>query len=149
MPSPQLIGNDADSFVHNPQETYKENSISNEKENEILFTGYVPVAFKYFTQSSQPRYFCLQLITSPWFERVSMFIILINCITLGMYQPCEDNPCVSRKCVILKYLDHAIYVFFTVEMSIKIMAMGFTGKNTYMAETWNRLDFFIVFAGYI
>jgi hypothetical protein len=26
--------------------------------------------------------------------------------------------------------------------------MGFVGKNTYLADTWNRLDMFIVFAGY-
>ena len=27
--------------------------------------------------------------------------------------------------------------------------MGFYGKNTYMAETWNRLDFVIVIAGLV
>lgn len=113
----------------------------------ILFTGYVPVALKYLTQNKQPRHLCLNLITSPWFERISMFIILINCITLGMYQPCEDNPCVSTKCIVLKYVDHLIYSFFVIEMTIKIIAMGFWGENTYMAETWNRLDFFIVVAG--
>ncbi len=116
-------------------------------QDEILFKGYVPIAFKYLRQCDQPRLFCLNLITSPWFERISMCIILINCITLGMYQPCEDNPCVSKKCIILKYVDHLIYVFFLVEMIIKIIAMGFRGENTYMAETWNRLDFFIVLAG--
>ncbi len=121
------------------------NQISDEAE--ILFQGYVAVAFGYLRQCDQPRLLCLRLITSPWFERISMCIILINCITLGMYQPCEDNPCVSTKCVVLKYVDHLIYVFFVVEMGIKIVAMGFRGKNTYMAETWNRLDFFIVVAG--
>ncbi|CAF1146897.1 unnamed protein product, partial [Brachionus calyciflorus] len=34
-------------------------------------------------------------------------------------------------------------------MSIKILAMGFWGKDTYMADSWNRLDFFIVIAGTI
>ncbi|XP_047738832.1 voltage-dependent T-type calcium channel subunit alpha-1G [Hyalella azteca] len=32
-------------------------------------------------------------------------------------------------------------------MLIKVMAMGFHGKGTYLAESWNRLDFFIVVAG--
>jgi voltage-dependent calcium channel T type alpha-1G len=32
-------------------------------------------------------------------------------------------------------------------MFIKIIAMGFIGKDTYLADTWNRLDLFIVFAG--
>ena len=155
-----LTGNEA--YYSNEEEAYffnkNEKNLSHKqyesKENigyvdkePILFPGYVPIAFKYLSHTTQPRHFCLRLITSPWFERISMFIILINCITLGMYQPCEDNPCVSTKCIILKYVDHAIYVFFVLEMSIKILAMGFWGKDTYMAETWNRLDFFIVLAG--
>ena len=152
-----LANEDGSSFIYNNEtreRKYSENCTKANKHDQaadpnkpILFNGYVPVAFKYLTQNKQPRFLCLKLITSPWFERISMFIILINCITLGMYQPCEDNPCVSTKCVVLKYIDHLIYTFFVVEMSIKIVAMGFWGENTYMAETWNRLDFFIVFAG--
>lgn len=29
-----------------------------------------------------------------------------------------------------------------------MVAMGIYGKNTYLADSWNRLDFFIVFAGF-
>jgi len=123
-------------------------SYSNEQhKHSLLFPGYVPIAFGYLKQDTRPRYWCLRMITSPWFERVSMLVIIVNCITLGMYQPCNDNPCTSTRCVVLQYLDHVIYVFFAIEMFIKIIAMGFIGKETYMAETWNRLDFFIVIAG--
>lgn len=34
-----------------------------------------------------------------------------------------------------------------MEMTIKMIAMGIYGKNTYLADSWNRLDFFIVLAG--
>ncbi len=78
-----------------------------------------------------------------------MLVILINCVTLGMYQPCNDNPCTTTRCRILEYFDHGIYAFFTIEMFIKIIAMGIVGKDTYLADTWNRLDMFIVFAGYL
>jgi hypothetical protein len=125
---------------------------NNDKEIEtdnLLFPGYVPVVFRYFRQESKPRIWCLKMITSSWFERMSMFIIILNCITLGMYQPCEniEKKCTSKRCFILECLDHSIHVFFTVEMMVKIMAMGFYGKNTYLAEAWNRLDFLIVMAG--
>lgn len=40
-----------------------------------------------------------------------------------------------------------IFAFFSLEMTIKMMAMGMWGKNTYLADSWNRLDFFIVIAG--
>ncbi|EEC17907.1 voltage-gated calcium channel, putative, partial [Ixodes scapularis] len=82
-----------------------------------------------------------------WFERVSMLVILLNCVTLGMYQPCADNECQSARCRLLQVFDDLIFAFFALEMCIKVLAMGFMGKNAYLAEAWNRLDFFIVVAG--
>ena len=43
--------------------------------------------------------------------------------------------------------DDLIFAFFAVEMLIKMVAMGVAGKGTYLAETWNWLDLFIVVAG--
>lgn len=37
-----------------------------------------------------------------WFECVSMLVILLNCVTLGMYQPCDDMDCLSDRCKILQ-----------------------------------------------
>lgn len=34
-------------------------------------------------------------------------------------------------------------------MTIKMVAMGVYGKSTYLADSWNRLDFFIVVAGLV
>jgi len=42
-----------------------------------------------------------------------------------------------------------IFVFFAVEMLVKMTAMGVIGKKAYLAETWNRLDMFIVVAGFV
>ncbi|KAK7506411.1 hypothetical protein BaRGS_00002523 [Batillaria attramentaria] len=81
-----------------------------------------------------------------------MAVILLNCITLGMYQPCSDgqeNGCQSTRCKVLAAFDHFIFAFFAAEMVVKMIAMGVAGKETYLAETWNRLDFFIVLAGSI
>lgn len=78
--------------------------------------------------------------------------ILLNCVTLGMYQPCSDDTitCTSPRCQILQTSDDIIFCFFTLEMLIKMMAMGIVGSKTaYLSDTWNRLDFFIVVAGYI
>ncbi|CAL4059399.1 unnamed protein product, partial [Meganyctiphanes norvegica] len=76
-----------------------------------------------------------------------MLVILVNCVTLGMYQPCVDEVCSTNRCKILQVMDDAIYIFFAVEMTIKLVAMGWKGKGAYMADSWNRLDFFIVAAG--
>ncbi len=51
---------------------------------DLPFPGFRPVVFKHFTQDSQPRYCLLSLITSHYFEKISMFVIIVNCITMGM-----------------------------------------------------------------
>ncbi|CAF0755454.1 unnamed protein product [Rotaria sordida] len=125
-------------------------------ENDLPFPGFVDRVFYCLRQTSPLRYQCLQLITWPWFERISMFVILLNCVTLGMYQPCAHQSgvpvakkCDTVRCLWLQATDYFIFGFFTIEMCIKMTAMGIFGKGTYLAETWNRLDCFIVIAGLI
>ncbi|XP_065163665.1 voltage-dependent T-type calcium channel subunit alpha-1H isoform X3 [Atheta coriaria] len=113
----------------------------------LKYPGFAPILYGYIKQTTRPRSWCLALITNPWFERISMIIILLNCITLGMYQPCVDEKCDTKRCQILQVFDDLIFLFFTVEMMIKMMAMGIWGKGTYLADSWNRLDMFIVLAG--
>nr|XP_056723088.1 voltage-dependent T-type calcium channel subunit alpha-1G isoform X3 [Euleptes europaea] len=76
-----------------------------------------------------------------------MLVILLNCVTLGMFHPCEDMGCDSPRCKILQSFDDFIFAFFAVEMIIKMIALGIFGKKCYLGDTWNRLDFFIVLAG--
>uniref|UniRef100_G1PH91 Ion transport domain-containing protein n=1 Tax=Myotis lucifugus TaxID=59463 RepID=G1PH91_MYOLU len=83
-----------------------------------------------------------------WFEHVSMLVIMLNCVTLGMFRPCEDVKCRSERCSILEAFDDFIFAFFAVEMVIKMVALGLFGQKCYLGDTWNRLDFFIVMAGY-
>ena len=83
-----------------------------------------------------------------WFERATMTVILLNCVTLGLYRPCDaDQPCSTARCYLLAAADHAIYAYFAAEMCVKVCAMGLVGPSTYLADGWNRLDFFIVIAG--
>jgi len=74
-------------------------------------------------------------------------VILLNCVTLGMHQPCDDVTCTSLRCHVLEVFDHVIYAFFVVEMLIKIVAMGFIGKQAYVGDWWNVLDLLIVIGG--
>ncbi|RVE75920.1 hypothetical protein OJAV_G00003750 [Oryzias javanicus] len=78
-----------------------------------------------------------------------MMVILLNCVTLGMYQPCENIDCSSERCQILQAFDAFIYIFFALEMIIKMVALGIFGRRAYLGDTWNRLDFFIVMAGMV
>ncbi|XP_055032530.2 voltage-dependent T-type calcium channel subunit alpha-1G isoform X4 [Misgurnus anguillicaudatus] len=117
-------------------------------DGEVLpYPTLAPVVFFYLKQTTRPRSWCLKMVCNPWFERASMLVILLNCVTLGMFHPCEDSLCDSERCKILEDFDDFIFAFFAVEMIIKMIALGIFGKKCYLGDTWNRLDFFIVLAG--
>ena len=40
-----------------------------------------------------------------------------------------------------------IYIYFALEMLIKMIALGLVGRGCYLQETWNKLDCFIVLSG--
>uniref|UniRef100_A0A670J9V4 Voltage-dependent T-type calcium channel subunit alpha-1G n=1 Tax=Podarcis muralis TaxID=64176 RepID=A0A670J9V4_PODMU len=119
---------------------------SGDSDGEALpYPALAPIVFFYLSQHSRPRSWCLRIV--PWFCIVSMLVILLNCVTLGMFHPCEDMGCDSPRCKILQSFDDFIFAFFAVEMIIKMVALGIFGKKCYLGDTWNRLDFFIVLAG--
>ncbi|XP_041819367.1 voltage-dependent T-type calcium channel subunit alpha-1G [Chelmon rostratus] len=116
-------------------------------EESLPYPTLAPVVFFYLKQTTRPRSWCLKMVCNPWFERASMLVILLNCVTLGMFHPCEDIDCDSERCKILQDFDDFIFAFFAIEMVIKMVALGIFGKKCYLGDTWNRLDFFIVVAG--
>ncbi|XP_038632326.1 voltage-dependent T-type calcium channel subunit alpha-1G isoform X4 [Scyliorhinus canicula] len=118
-----------------------------ESQEHLPYPALAPVVFFHLKQTTRPRSWCLKLVCNPWFERMSMLVILLNCVTLGMFQPCEDNTCDSERCKILQGFDDFIFAFFAVEMIAKMIALGIFGPKCYLGDTWNRLDFFIVIAG--
>uniref|UniRef100_A0A8C4LLD1 Voltage-dependent T-type calcium channel subunit alpha n=1 Tax=Equus asinus asinus TaxID=83772 RepID=A0A8C4LLD1_EQUAS len=105
-----------------------------------------PVAFFCLRQTTSPRNWCIKMVCNPY---PFMLVILLNCVTLGMYQPCDDMDCLSERCKILQVFDDFIFVFFAMEMVLKMVALGIFGKKCYLGDTWNRLDFFIVMAGMV
>ncbi|KAM9780147.1 voltage-dependent T-type calcium channel subunit alpha-1H [Neosynchiropus ocellatus] len=126
-----------------------------EEEEQQPYPALAPVAFFCLKQTTRPRNWCLRIVCNPyplprlpsWFEHVSMLVILLNCVTLGMFQPCEDVACQSEWCRVLQVLDDCIFAFFAVEMVIKMVALGIFGSNCYLGDKWNQLDFVIVMAG--
>uniref|UniRef100_A0A8C6JWX5 Voltage-dependent T-type calcium channel subunit alpha n=1 Tax=Melopsittacus undulatus TaxID=13146 RepID=A0A8C6JWX5_MELUD len=114
--------------------------LASEEEEQVPYPALAPTAFFCLKQTTRPRSWCLRL-------HVSMLVILLNCVTLGMFQPCEDVECQSERCTILEAFDDFIFAFFAVEMVIKMVALGIFGQKCYLGDTWNRLDFFIVMAG--
>jgi hypothetical protein len=60
-----------------------------------------------------------------WFERISMLVILLNCVTLGMYRPClDDNGCDSNRCKILQVSLH--YITLCNKEALELMPVSTT-----------------------
>ncbi|XP_043970676.1 voltage-dependent T-type calcium channel subunit alpha-1G-like isoform X2 [Gambusia affinis] len=123
------------------EEEELENKGEEKKKEELPYPSLAPVVLLALTQTSPPRSWCLRVVCHPWFERVSILAILLNCVTLGMFQPCGHTP------YFLQALDDGIFAFFAGEMVVKMVALGVIGEKGYLGDTWNRLDFFIVIVG--
>lgn len=45
-------------------------------------------------------------------------------------------------------VNNTLTIIFIIEFLVKILAMGFVfGKNSYLKDLWNILDFIIVISG--
>uniref|UniRef100_F6SKF5 Ion transport domain-containing protein n=1 Tax=Ciona intestinalis TaxID=7719 RepID=F6SKF5_CIOIN len=155
MESGKTVAFQSRSEDDSPEDTKKDGSEDEDSGRSYegpLFPALYPVVLLSLKQTSVPRIWCLRMVANPftWFERVSMLVILINCVTLGLYQPCQHRTglhCESERCMVLEMFDHFVFAFFALEMLIKMLAMGVWGKLGYLGEAWNRLDFFIVLCG--
>lgn len=111
------------------------------------------------TLSNNVYYFIKQLIIyNILTQTVSYFVSLVvnNCWTQTRtsFSSCRFyfwNESVTyimiHVCMFLQLFDDFIFAFFSLEMTIKMVAMGIWGRGSYLADSWNRLDLFIVLAG--
>lgn len=95
-------------------------------------------------------------VAAKIFEGVIMSLIVISSITLVIDNPLSDPE--SSIIVFVGYLDNCFTVLFTLEATIKIIAMGFLfnnatlrekGMSPYIRNPWNMLDFVVVVASLI
>ena len=67
---------------------------------------------------------------------------------LALYNPL-DRECLTDQCKVLETLEHMVFSFFTLEMILKMVALGVFGKKAYFGDRWNMLDFLIVITGWV
>ena len=81
---------------------------------------------------------------NPYFEHVSLAIILINCVLLALNDPIKDDLPWQVT------VDNVLLGLYSAEMVLKILGMGFImNRNAYLRDYWNILDFIIVVTAYI
>lgn len=73
-----------------------------------------------------------------------MFFIFVSSITLVLGNPLTDPD--SMKVYVIDKIDFCLTLVFIGEFLLKIIAYGFAfnGKDSYIRNSWNVLDFVIV-----
>lgn len=73
-------------------------------------------------------------------------LIVVNSLCLG-FKDYQDVENLTVKNQYIEKLEGYFTIAFICEAILKIMAMGFiNGKNAYLKDTWNWLDFIVVCA---
>lgn len=95
-------------------------------------------------------------ITWKRFDQFILLLIFANSIILALADYSEvdadgnlDTTKSSRNAVV-NYADRIFTALFSIECSMKIVAMGLIGeKGAYLMDPWNWMDFIVVSIGYV
>eukprot|EP00347_Sterkiella_histriomuscorum_P003601 403363663 len=121
----------------------------------------IQIHFQQFQQRNKFRIRLFRMTKHRYFERLILFIIVLSSIKLAIDTYLLDYPSDSEIVNILvyesyfqiqlsNYIDILFTFLFTVECIIKSICLGFVqDKGSYLRETWNILDFFIVISSLI
>lgn len=96
-----------------------------------------------FSPTNPFREWCYHLMNHGYFDSFVLLLIAISSITLGIDSPLNDPK--SSLAISIHFIDMFLTAAFTLEMCIKLIALGaFSHPTSYMRNSWNILDFIIV-----
>lgn len=93
--------------------------------------NYAAVACCGCTVTHPLRERAIKIVVNPWFDRVILLLILANSIIIAI-----DDP--NEKKVWADHVDLAFLIIFTIELVLKVIAMGFVLRPySYLRDPWN------------
>ena len=97
-----------------------------------------------FSETNKFRRACSAICQNTVFDSVVILLIILSSVMLTFESPLADPK--SGLAKIFESADLAFTVIFILEAAIKIITFGFAmnGKNSYLRNKWNILDFLIV-----
>ncbi|CAG9334678.1 unnamed protein product [Blepharisma stoltei] len=121
------------------------------RKTKVMYDGIdIERSYFIFSKNNFIRKLCYIVSNNQKFETCIYFIIAASTIKLIWDTYLLDEPSDSIEVEVSTYFDIAFAVIFTSEYVIKSISMGFIlGKGSYLRETWNKLDFFIVIVSII
>ena len=110
---------------------------------------YTSKALGIFSPDNAFRKLCFTLVDDKRFDFTIMFFIVMSSFTMVFESPrALENTSTAD---ILDIIDTIFTVIFTLEMMIKLVALGlyFEDKDAYLKDAWNCMDGFIVIIGLV
>ena len=116
------------------------------REQRLLYAGISCTNSIYiFHKQNKFRLFCYKVYKHKAFDNFIMFLIAISSLKLGVDSYIPTDPPDSMEMRVSETIDIVLNVLFALELSTKVIAMGlFMDSGSYIRETWNQLDAFIV-----
>ena len=116
-----------------------------EEPNQLEQKNYATVALCCLSVTNPFRNKIIQMVTvNPCFDRLILFVIMVNCLVLA-----TDNE-VDFVTSNIQIIDQIFLIIYTIEMILKIIAMGFCMReHSYLRDPWNKLDFAVVVMGWV
>ena len=100
------------------------------------------------------RELCKTVIRQWWFDPLGLVMIFANCIFLAIEPPAGTqgaDDITPRTRAVLDASDVLFTVFFTIEVSVRLAALGINMKDhrSFFRSTWNWLDLVVVVEGLV
>lgn len=101
-----------------------------------------------WTVHSRFRHAIISFVSWPWFDRLVLFVIIINTLALCLDEPVETEQ--TTLMTILEWQNVLTTTIFTFESAVKICALGvYSSPLSYFRDGWNWVDFVVVVTGWI
>jgi hypothetical protein len=117
---------------------------------------FAPCSLGIFPESNRFRQAIIWCITWKRFDQLILLLIAANSIILAIadYSRVDERGDLdssrSFRNAIVNYADTVFTVLFSIECTMKIIAMGMVReKGAYLLDPWNCMDFIVVFIGYV
>lgn len=121
---------------------------SNDNNMTVLFVGInCDEALYLFSKTNSFRITCYKMTIHKHWGAAVMYVIAFSSIKLAVdtYINLDDSTQLPTK--ISEFVDYILNALFAFEMSTKIIAIGLImDEGSYLTDSWNYLDFFIVFS---
>lgn len=114
---------------------------------EELTRGLPPKSLFFLGLNNPIRKAAVMTVKHKWFDKTTLSLILGNCIFLAMDSKVANFESTPAGRAVF-YSEHIFTAAFVMELMLKAIAMGFVwDKGSYLSDSWNKMDFIVVFLG--